>query len=215
MNDITIKSILLALNEEWELRENTESIKAWYNKSGDKLSLNFFSLKPDLPEEITNIQSLRDLYRGMITRANGALVEVEKDYFDSLLVIKTIFKFPQDPTGFTYLATYTIPRENFSVVLKVQCHEQGITGMRESVILDNAIGEGLIDLETMKGWFSDPYDPEFKAPLLSNIADRDEFDERFPKHPLSRARNTLKMLKELVEFSDEIIYSPKVFSDFE
>ena len=85
--------------------------------------------------------------------------------------------------------------------------------MRESVIF-SLEGE-LDDLEIKKGWFSDPYDPEFKAPLLANLADREEYDEHFPKHPLSRARNTLKMLKEKVEFSDEIVASPKFFSDFD
>jgi hypothetical protein len=72
----------------------------------------------------------------------------------------------------------------------------------------------LIDLETKTGWFSDPYDPDCKAPFLSNIADREEYDERFPKHPLSRARNTLEMLKENIKFSDDIINSPEFFTDF-
>lgn len=215
MNDIAINSISLGLDEEWELRETSESIKAWYNKSGDKLSLNFFSQKPDLSEDVKDIHSLRSSYRDMITQANGAIVEVDKEYLDSLLAIKTIFKFPQDSTGFTFLASYLIPRENFSVILKVQCYEHGITGIRESAILLKALGEGLVDLKMKEGWFSDPYDPEFKAPLLSNIADREEYDELFPKHPLSRARNTLKMLKEKIEFSSEIVNSPKFFLDFE
>ncbi len=215
MTEITINSVSLNLDVEWELREDTESIKSWYNKSGDKLSLNVFSLKPDLPEAISDVDSLRNLYREMITQANGAIVEVDKVYFGSLLTIKTIFKFAQNPTGFAFLGSYTIPREDCSVVLKIQCHEHGLTGMRESVILDKAIGDGLVDLETKKGWFSDPYDPEFTASLLSNMADREEHDERFPTHPLSRVRSTLKMLIENVEFSDEIHDSPKFFSNFE
>ena len=215
MNDLSINSISLGLEEGWELRKNSESTKAWYNKSGDKLSVNFFAIKPDLPEDIKDIRTLRNFYRDMLTQANGAIVEVEKDYFDSLLAIKIILKFPQKPTGFAFLASYTIPRKTFSVVLKVQCHEQGITGMRESVILDKAIGENLVDLDTKKGWFSDPYDPEFKAPILSNMADGEEYDDRFPKHPLSRARKTLKMLKEKVEFSSDIGNSPQFFTDYE
>lgn len=149
----------------------------------------------------------------MVTQANGAIVEVEKEYFDSLLAIKTIFKFPQKGNGFTFLASYTIPRKNFSIVLKVQCYEHGVTGMRECVVV--SLEGKLDDFEIKKGWFSDPYDPEFKAPLLANKADREEYDQHFPKHPLSRARNTLKMLKRKVGFSDEIVASPKFFSDFE
>lgn len=214
MKDITINSISLILEEEWELRENTESIKSWYNKSGDKLSVNLFLLKPDLPEDIADIHSIRKLYRKMMTQANGAIVEVDKEYLGTLLAIKTIFKFTQKPSGFAFLASYTIPRENFSIVLKVQCQEHGITGMRESVILDKAIGDGLVDIETKKGWFFDPYDPEIKAPILSNLSDKEEHDVNFPKHPLSRARSTLRMLKEKIEFSDEIVSSSKFFSRF-
>lgn len=214
MNEITINSILLDLEGEWELRGNTESEKTWFNKFGDKLSLNFFLKKPDLPEEITDIHALRRMYREMITQANGGIVEVEKDYINSLLNIKTIFKFPQDPTGFAFLASYTIPRKNFSFVLKVQCHEHGVTGMRESIVLDQAIGEGLVDAESKKGWFFDPYDPDNKAPILSNLADREEYDERFPRHPLSRARNIMKVIKDKVKFSDEILNAPKFFLNF-
>ena len=43
MNDITINSISLGLEEDWELRETSESLKTWFNKSGDKVSLDFFS----------------------------------------------------------------------------------------------------------------------------------------------------------------------------
>ena len=37
MKDITINSISLNL-EGWELREDIDSIKSWYNNSGDKLN---------------------------------------------------------------------------------------------------------------------------------------------------------------------------------
>ncbi len=216
MNNITINSISLNLDE-WELRENTESIKAWYNEYGDKLSINFFSKRPDLPEDAVDIRSLRYFYRDKITKAKGAIVEVEKEYLDSLLAIKTIVKFPQNPTGFTFIASYTIPRVDCSFVLKVQCPERGMTGIRETIILDKALGEGLVEMDgvMMKGWFFDPYDPEFKAPILSNIADREEYDKQFPKHPLSRVRNSLKIIKEKVEFSEDLINSNKFFLNFE
>ncbi len=215
MDEITIKSISLDLDEKWELRENVESTKAWYNKFGDRLSLNIFLRTPNFPEDITDIHPLRNLYRERITQEDGAIIEVEKDYIHSLLAVKTIFKYVQNPAGFTFIGSYTIPRRDFSLVLKVQCLERGITGMRESVILDKALGEGLVDIETKKGWFFDPYDPDFKAPILSNMADSKEYDERFPKHPLSRARTIMEMMKERILFSDEILNSPKFFLDFD
>jgi hypothetical protein len=215
VKEISTNSISLPLEEEWELKDNDESNKVWYNNSGDKLSLNFFSKKPDLLEEITDIHSLRNMYRNMITQANGAIVEIDKEYINSLLVLKTIFKFAQDPSGLAYLASYTIPRKSFSFVLKLQCHEHGITGMRESVILDEAIAKGLVEVATKKGWFFDPYDPDFQAPLLSNIADKEEYDVRFPNHPLSRVRKYLKMIKESVKCSEVLLKTDKFFLNFD
>jgi hypothetical protein len=211
MNNITIESISLELEEEWELDGNTDSEKAWFNEFRDRLSLSFFSKKPDLPEDITDIHALRKFYRDMITKAKGAIIVVEKEYINSILAVKTIFKFSQNPTGFAYLASYTIPRKDFSFVLKVQCHEHGPTGLREAVILDKVIGKGLVDVETRSGWFFDPYDPDFNAPILSNLADSEEYDEHFPNHPLTRARNTMKMINGNVKFSDDILKAAKFF----
>ncbi|MFX0072735.1 MAG: hypothetical protein ACFFAO_16750, partial [Candidatus Hermodarchaeota archaeon] len=163
------------------------------------------------PEDAKDIHPIRYLYRSMITQTKGALVEVEKEYLGSLLAIKTIFKFPQDPTGFTFLASYTVPRENFSFILKIQCPEFGPTGIREAMILDKALAEGLVDIKTKKGWFFDPYDPDFTGPVLSNIADKQEYDKQFPDHPLSRARDCLKLIKEKAKFSDEVLNSEKFF----
>ncbi len=214
MNTITINSISINL-EGWDLLENTESKILWTNKFGDSLSVNFFPKKPDLPRNAPDIKSIRNFYRNMIVQSNGAIVEVEKEYLDSLLAIKTIFKFPQEPSGLTFLASYTIPRDSFSFVLKLTCPERGMTGLRESVILDKALGEGIVDVATRKGWFFDPYDPEFKAPLLSNLADKQEYDAQFPNSPLSRARKGLKEIKENVEFSEEVLKSVRYFLDFE
>ena len=50
------------------------------------------------------------------------------------MAIKTIFKFPQDPTGMTYLGSYTIPFKKYSYVIKIQAPELGVTGMRDSII---------------------------------------------------------------------------------
>ena len=214
MSIITINSISINLKG-WDLLENTESKILWTNKFGDSLSINFFPKMPDLPKNALDIKTIRDFFRNMIIQSNGAIVEVEKEYLDSLLAIKTIIKFPQESSGLTFLASYTIPRDSFSFVLKLTCPERGITGMREAVILDKALGEGIVDVATRKGWFFDPYDPEFKAPLLSNLADKQEYDAQFPNSALSRARNGLKVIKENVEFSEEVLNSEKYFLDFE
>jgi hypothetical protein len=39
-------------------------------------------------------------------------------------------------TGVTYLGSLTIPFRDFSFVIKVQCWEEGITGLREALLFD-------------------------------------------------------------------------------
>lgn len=204
MEDISINSISLDL-EGWELIEEVVTYKRWTNSYGELLSVDFFAAEPDLPKYIEEIGPLRKKYRSLITESNGAIVEIEKDYIQSLLVIRSIFKVPQKPTGFTFLASYTIPREDFSFVMKVQCPERGVTGVRDTAIF------AALNFESFEGWFVDPYDPNFYSSVLSNLSDNAEYDEHFPNHPLSRARKTLYDIKEEVVISKEILESNKFF----
>ena len=83
------------------------------------------------------------------------------------------------------------------------------------MILDRAWKEGWVENGTTEGWFFDPYDPKFKAPLLSNIADKQEFDTEFPNSPLSRLRNVLLMIKENLKFSDVVKNSEYFYSNLD
>ena len=97
----------------------------------DGLSLHLFLRQPDLPSPL-RAQSLRDLYRAQLAAAGGGIVEVELENFEALPNVRAIFKFPQKPSGMSYLASLTLPFRNFSYVLKVQCEEAGMTGVRDT-----------------------------------------------------------------------------------
>jgi hypothetical protein len=55
----------------------------------------------------------------------------------------------------------------------------------------------------LEGWFSDPYDPNYRGIVLRSITDGEEYDEQFPDHPLTRLRATLKIVRESFQFSNE------------
>lgn len=205
MKKVTIESISAKLSD-WKVATEEEDIKVWTSDFGDQFSINYFPIEPDLPKN-GDIHSLRHFYRNMVSQSKGAILEVESVQVHSLSAIRTIFKFPQDPTGFTYVASFTIPKETYSFVLKVVCPEYGTTGIRESVILLIAENQGLVKKGTFEGWFADPYDPEFQSEELSNIGDRELYDIQFPKHPLSRARAMLKYVKENIIIREEILAS--------
>ena len=212
-DEVTINSLKLDLKD-WKLGEENNDVLSWYNKYGDNFMLNFFPTEPDLSND-ADIHSLRHFYRDIVSQSKGAVIEVEKDRIKNLPAIRTIFKFSQESTGFTYVASYTIPRENFSFVLRFVCPEHGMTGVRESILLIVAGKDGLVKEGTLQGWFSDPYDPEFKSDVLSNIADDEKYDEKFPEHPLSRARSMLREVKDNLIVDDEIYKSNEFFLDFD
>lgn len=203
MKEPSIQSITLE-PENWNLYQENDSIRIWVNNFGDILSLNFFHESPNLPEYVYNIHSLRNFYRDFIVQSNGAIVEVEKEFLNNLLLIKTIFKIAQEPTGFSYIGSYSLIMEEWTFIIKVECQEKGTTGIRESAVLMILDKTGLIPKGTLKGWFYDPYDPEFKSKVLNNMSDQEKYDEFFPNHPLSRVRNTLRYIIQKLKIGDEI-----------
>ncbi len=198
---ITINSISIP-NLNWEKIEDNKSVKRWVNPEQTiNLSLNFFNLKPNLP--LTNdIDELRVFYRDQIVNYNGGLVEVETLNLKGFNTIKTVFKIPQEPTGMVYLASFTIAFEDYSFVFKIQAPEIGVTGIRDSVILEKLLGEEKITFgdEGLEGWFNDPYDSELKEGTLMNKSEEKIYDEQFPEHPLSIARALLQRIESEISF---------------
>ncbi len=76
-------------------------------------------------------------------------------------------------------------------------HEEGVTGMRDAMVLSMLQNEGELEAGSMDGWTQDPYDPDFKLGFLMNKSENAEYDAMFPDHPLSMARNLVSELIEL------------------
>ena len=190
------------LTEGWTLGEESAAKLAWGNGLGDILSLNFIALRPDLPSSLSELLAIRGMYRAHLAPVDGALVEVEPEEIASVPVLRTIFKFPQRPHGMSYVGAFTIPRAEFSFVIKVSCAERGVTGMRDAVALDRHLATNPDPI--FRGWAQDPYDPTFESPTLRNQSDDEEWDALFPEHPLSRVRAGLGKLRASVVIGDDV-----------
>lgn len=189
-------------NLNWEKVEDNKSVKRWVNPEQTvNLSLNFFDLKPNLPVT-NNVDELRIFYRNQIVNYNGGLITVEELDLKGFYAIKTIFKIPQEPTGMVYLASYTIPFQDYSFVFKIQAPELGVTGIRDSVIVEKLLGEGKITFgdEGLENWFIDPYDAEYKEGTVMNKSEKEIYDDMFPEHPLSLARAVLQKIESEIHF---------------
>jgi len=179
-------------------------MRAWENAVGDILSLHVFLKVPDLAGPLSGIDRIRDGYRTAVVQVGGGLVEVEADELGGLPALRTIFRFPQDPHGVSYIGAWTIPRRSFSFVIKVCCAEHGTTGIREAASWIASSDSRRLRMTRSKVGFQDPHDPGFRAPVLRNSSDDAEWDEVFPQHPLSRARACLRSVKESISIGEDV-----------
>ena len=200
-------------SENWREEATDHPVRIWRNAAGDGLGLFYFEVPPDIPVALAEIDELRRFFRVLVTEAGGGLIELDVVTLDGLAGIRQIVKQPQAGHGMTYIGSYTIPRRSFSYVVKIQCEERGMTGLRETAVLDQALAHGPQALSKdggMANWAADPYDPDFQAAVLRNQAEDERYDEDFPDHPLSRLRRGLQDVEASLSFAESI----KAAADF-
>ncbi len=161
----------------YSLQQSSDDVRLWFTPEGDELGVYFFEKRPDLPPRLDD---LRSTYETQLRASGGAVVEVSAVHVDECRAVKTIVKLPQPESGLTYVASITIPFRDFSFVLKVICGENGVTGLREAVLLAKHMAAGGI-ARLAEGRLQVPgFEP-----------DNERFDPDFSTHPLARARRTM------------------------
>lgn len=197
----------------WNLREENSEIKVWDNNAGDILSINFFNKQPDIPVSLSQITDLRNFYRKMVVEAGAGIIKVDSIDLRNLAAVECIFKIPMQPAGMIYVGSFTIPFRDKSYVVKLQCPERGVTGMRDTTVFASfaTFGEDEEDFNPFKGWAKDPYDETVTTGALMNLSEDEKYDEKFPEHPLSRLRKYLRQIKETISF-DKQLYKLEVFT---
>jgi hypothetical protein len=161
----------------------------WHTPQGDGVGLFFFQLPPDLPKNARSEDELRQAFSTSL--ADDKLVELRLLAVDGQRSVQTIIKAPQQPSGMTYVGSIIIPFRDFSFVLKSQCQEGGMTGMREAILLSKMLAKG--DVVRDDAGFPVRFSP-----------DDPEYDAQFPKHPLSRLRSTLQRFEQTVRLNESV-----------
>jgi len=153
--------------------------KVWFTPDGDGISQHFFLKPPDIPTGMRSSEQVRDHYLSMLKGGPAKMVESQIVSLADCPAIRLIIKSPQQPSGMTYLGSFTVPFRDFSFVVKCQCMEGGTTGIREAILTDMALKSGAMKL-----------DAAGKMTGRANF-DAAEHDAMFPQHPLSRLRRVL------------------------
>jgi hypothetical protein len=194
-------------NRVYTLLGNINGPRVWHTEEGDVISLYYCNKPPEIPADIHRPNDLRAAY-GKSLHADGfGLVDIETPLVDGLVIIRMVYKSPQQPSGMTYFGTLTIPLRDFSYILKVQCAEQGETGLREAYVRDTLITSGEIDLAlatvgSIPGWIENARNTEASTLLMRNRSEDDKYDSAFPDHPLSRLRTILGQIQQSLTVAD-------------
>lgn len=136
---------------------------------------------------ITGIHGALGEHQGLIEVKSG-ITQNGKRY------IYSIVKSKKQPSGIQYVLTMHI--DNSHNILNIQgfFDENGMTGFRDTTIMNKLISEGKIVSPNMDNWMQDPYDLNYKKGLLMNASENAEYDSMFPNHPLSEMRMLIKYL---------------------
>jgi hypothetical protein len=198
---------------EFELQGHDDGVLHWKAPSGDMVGLYYFDLPPDIVADLSSITSVRNFYRQIVTNAGAAIIEVETPEIAGCLTTRLIIKVPQNP-GMTYVGSITLPFRDFSYVLKAQCEEHGVTGMRDAIVFNEKMSSGEITMGSEKdirpGWMCDPYDSSLKDGFAMNLSEDKQYDARFPHHPLSRLRRLLDHFQGTLRVLDEVKRKPRL-----
>ncbi|WP_067719727.1 hypothetical protein [Nocardia yamanashiensis] len=155
--------------------------------TGDMFHLQYHDMVPDLPAPLEQLDTLRRRLAELHAQ-NGCLIEafvIGVDAQPALLRLEKL-PHPQLPRGQIFAASIVVPKDRCSLSLAILCPEAGVTGMREAMLgaqlgFDNF-------------YPPHPYAPEVQSKLPFHIADDIRYDQQFPEHPLTRARQLVARL---------------------
>jgi hypothetical protein len=123
----------------YRFKGNANGQRIWFTPDGDGVGILFFQVPPNLPRQTKTTADLQDFYRKSIGNEQVKMVEFRLLEVANVACIWMVLGIPQPSRAVTYVGTLTIPFAEFSFFIKMQCEERGTTGVREAILLDNAL----------------------------------------------------------------------------
>lgn len=133
---------------------------------------------------------------------NQGIIEVEvgenaRGFQFIYSIVKT---YHQEDLNVNYCVRMNIEHDDEIIEVEGSFFESRMTGMRSAIGWNLAMSAEL-EMEEgsshqIKGWWQDPYDPEYKKGCLMIMCERPGLDGMFPSDPLSQARELVLALTE-------------------
>ena len=108
--------------------------------------------------------------------------------------IYSIVKTVNEQKGATYTLTLQMLKTR-TIYLQGFFEEGSTTGLRDVVVYEMLQRKGVVD-DQFTGWMKDPYDASYTKGIVMNLSEDKQFDEMFPEHPLSMAREMVRYILE-------------------
>ena len=150
--------------------------RTWLTPAGDGIGVLYFPTRPGLPAQVHSIAELEQFYQERVCNDDVRMSEFNLVTADGIRCIWMILKVSLKPTGMVYLGSLTLPFAQFSYVIKMQCIERGVAGLRETMLLLKAQQDGSVTIGE-DGNITGAWNPDDAI-----------HDAEFPDHPLSRLR---------------------------
>lgn len=154
---------------------------------GDEFSSRMIVTHQDEPldgVDLNDLEGIRKLVQNIATQAKQIVVSAEVINAAGLPSLWYILKQSQAPSGMAYSGSLVLPLRSQFFTIQLMCLETGITGIRESIVVDKLLEQGVSFKDLAD---TNSYCDEGTA-LAQYSADASIYDERFPQHPLSRVR---------------------------
>lgn len=180
----------------WHDVERDAEHRVWSNDAGDVLTLLYFADPDPPPVDMGRVSHVRDFTRAIAVARGAGLIEASPARCGDVVMMRSVVKHPQVPTGFTFVASLSFHAGGAGYSLNIECPETGVTGARETAVaLELGVDRSPGFFKRLMGggepWQADPYDASQKGPVMRCLADDARWDPMFPDHPLSRARRHL------------------------
>ena len=173
-----------------------QGARIWHLPAGGGVVIYFFPVQPNLPGRDARVGTVRSFYEHLCAQGNR-IVECREQTVDGIRCIHLVMGCASGQgRATTYVGSLTIPFKDFSFVVKTQIQEGGMTGLREAILLDQALADGTATVTdgklTMHGWHPDD----------------ERFDAQFPEHPLTQVRQVMRSITASVRIDPQIRQAP-------
>lgn len=184
----------------WTEQQPDGNMRFWRAPHGAILSLTLFN--SDFWSAASD-DELRQFARRHAASEQGGLIEVNQLPCENETALRFIYKRLQ-MSAYVFTGMFRIRLHGTPMVWTIVDGETGTTGVREAIIMAELIKSTNPQTEEdlMKLWGKDPYDITslgVDSRVRRFTSDGEEYDERFPDHPLTRVRRFLVELRTWLE----------------